>query len=95
MTLDTRTSEKPPIGREVLAYLAEHPDSQDTLEGIVEWWLLEREIKHQTALVREALAELVERGLVVERRRADARSSYQVNHARLREIRELLAREGE
>jgi hypothetical protein len=75
--------------------LAEHPDSQDTLEGIVEWWLLEREIKHQTALVREALAELVEGGLVVERRRADARSSYQINRARLGEIRELLARGGE
>jgi hypothetical protein len=75
--------------------LAEHPDSQDTLEGIVEWWLLEREIKHQTALVSKALAELVERGLVVERQRADARASYQVNRTRLGEIRELLARGGE
>jgi hypothetical protein len=91
VTLDTRTSERPPVGREVLAYLAEHPDSHDTLEGIVEWWLLEREIKHQTTLVRAALAELVERGLVVEHCRADARSSYQINRARLAEIRELLA----
>lgn len=92
MTRHTRTTEGPHIAREVLAYLAEHPESQDTLEGIVEWWLLEREIRHQTALVREALAELVARGLVVERRRSDARARYQINRERLREVRELLAR---
>lgn len=79
------------IEHEVLAYLAEHPDTQDTLEGIVEWWLLEQKIQRQTALVREALAGLVARGLVRERRGPDARIRYQVNRERLNEIKELIA----
>ena len=37
------------IGNEILAYLVDHPKTQDTLEGIVEWWLLERAIKYQEA----------------------------------------------
>jgi len=32
--------------REILAYLADHPDAQDTLAGIFEWWLLERKITY-------------------------------------------------
>lgn len=80
----------PHIAYEVLAYLAEHPESQDTLEGIVEWWLLEREIKQQTALVRESLAELVARGLVVERVGPDSRVRYQVNRERMREVRDVV-----
>ena len=54
---------KQQISNEVLAYLVEHPDAQDTLEGILEWWLLERQIKFQTARVKEVLSELVAKGL--------------------------------
>jgi len=86
----TGTIEKSQIKHEVLAYLAEHPEAQDTLEGIIEWWLLEREVKRQTRLVKEALADLLAAGLVVECRGSDARARYQVNRARLREIRELI-----
>lgn len=82
--------EKSQIAHEVLAYLAEHPEAQDTLEGIIEWWLLEREIKRQTALVKESLGELVVAGLVLECQGSDAQTRYQVNHAKLREIRELI-----
>lgn len=87
---DTRTEERPRIAHDVLTYLAEHPESHDTLEGIVEWWLLEQEIKHRTALVREVLAELVARGLVLERESSDARVHYYVNRDRLPEIRRLI-----
>lgn len=82
--------EKSQIAHEVLAYLAEHPEAQDTLEGIIEWWLLEREIKRQTALVKESLGELVVAGLVLECQGSDAQMRYQVNHAKLREIHELI-----
>jgi hypothetical protein len=47
--------ERTKLAREVLAYLAEHSDSQDTLEGIVEWWLLDREVKTWTKNVKDAL----------------------------------------
>ena len=86
----TGTTEKSKIAHEVLAYLAEHPEAQDTLEGIIEWWLLEREIKRQTALVKESLGDLVAAGLVLECPGGDRSVRYQVNRARLREIRKLI-----
>lgn len=78
------------IAHEVLVYLAEHPNSQDTLEGIVEWWMLEREIKRRTGLVREALVDLVAQGLILERRGSDSRVHYQINKARQREVCKLI-----
>ena len=76
--------------RAILSYLAEHPEAQDTLEGIAEWWLLEQKIKTRTAEVTEALSELVARRLVVERKGPDRRSRYKVNRRRLREISALI-----
>lgn len=95
MKRHTRTKERSHIAHNVLTYLAEHPDSQDTLEGIVEWWLLEQEIRHQTVLVREVLAELVARGLVLERQGKYARVHYHVNRERLSEIRRLIEQSSE
>jgi DNA-binding PadR family transcriptional regulator len=83
-------SEKTKIAREILAYLAEYPDAQDTLEGIVEWWLLDQAIKNRTKNVKEALAELVAEGLVIEREGRDGRIHYRVNRRKRREIREWL-----
>ena len=81
-----RTDKRSRIRHGVLAYLAEHPESQDTLEGIIGWWLLEQEIERQTALVRQVLEELVEQGLLVEQRGADGRTRYQTNREKLGEI---------
>jgi len=92
---ERRTVGRSQIVHEILAYLAEHPDAHDTLEGIAEWWLLEQEIKRRTAQVKEALAELVAQGLVLERRGRDSRIHYQVNRQKFGEIQTLLkGREG-
>ena len=56
----------PSIASEVLAYLQVHPDAQDSIEGIMQWWLLERNISFQLKLLREALAGLVKDGSVIE-----------------------------
>lgn len=85
-------TDKPQLARQVLGYLAENVEAQDTFEGIVEWWLLEQRIKHQTAAVREALKELTARRLIVERRTRDSRVHYRINRGKLKEVRELLAR---
>jgi len=77
----------------VLAYLVEHPNAQDTLEGIVEWWLLERLTKNHAARVKAALAELVAAGLLLERRGKDSRAYYKINRRKLKEISALLQRE--
>lgn len=80
--------EQPALG--ILAYLAENEDAQDTVEGIVEWWLLEQRIKQQTAAVKRALSDLVANGLVIESRGRDARAHYRINRRKLKEIRALL-----
>ena len=88
------------IAYDILAYLAENPDAQDTLEGIVGWWLLGQAVKPNTALVEEALTEPVNRGLILARRGKGAQTYYKVNRRKLKEIRKmkevsaLLARRG-
>jgi hypothetical protein len=67
------------IACEILAYLVEHPQASDTLDGIVRWWLLEQKIRRQTAKVKEALAELVREGLVIERKAPDSSPSYAID----------------
>ena len=80
------------IARDVLAYLIDNPDAQDTLEGIVEWWLPDRKIEPRALKVREALAELVDRGLILERKGSDSRPRYLINANKQEAIRELLGR---
>ena len=83
-------TQKSEVALEILTYMSEHTDAQDTLEGIVEWWLLEQKIRWQMQAVKEALAELVERGLIVERQSKDRRTHYRVNRRKMRAIRSLL-----
>ena len=63
--------DKSVLEKDILAYLAKHPDAQDTLEAITEWWLLEQRIERTAADVSEVLAGLVARNLVKEVRRPD------------------------
>ncbi len=81
---------KSQIAVEILSYLDENPEAQDTLDGVIQWWLLERKIKYQITLVREALSELVRDGLVVEKESMDSQTRYQVNRQKREEIRTIL-----
>ena len=87
---DLYATKESQVGYEILTYLAEHPDSNDTLEGIIQWWLLERKIEHQIAKVKEALAELVANGLVLENKGRDGRIHYRINGRKHGEIQALL-----
>jgi hypothetical protein len=75
---------------EILAYLAEHEDAQDTLEGIVEWWLLEQKIRSRTAEVEKALDDLIADSLILVHKGGDARTHYCINPQKVREIRERI-----
>jgi hypothetical protein len=79
-----------PIADEILAYLAKHPEAQDTLEGITEWWLLEQRIRSAVADVDGALRNLVAANLLATRRCADGRTYYALNRTKEREIRRHL-----
>ena len=84
------TPQKSSIVYDILAYLVDHPDAQDTIEGIVEWWLLEQRIKRAMSQVKAALAQLVSEGLVIARTDRTGRMYYRVNRRKLRHIRQLL-----
>lgn len=79
-----------PVADEILAYLIKHPQAQDTLEGITEWWLLEQRIRSAVAEVDGALRGLVANDLMVARQCADGRTYYGLNQTKEREIRRHL-----
>ena len=85
-----RTAQSVDISREILCYLTEHPMAQDTLEGIVEWWLLEQEIQRRTTKVQAALAHLIDQGLVLERTGRDERKHYRLNRRKMNTVHALL-----
>lgn len=89
MNFDLPITDKSQIGKEILTYLVEHPKAQDTVEGIVEWWLLERQIKFQADRVKKALSELVAKGLIIEHKGIEARTRYRVNQRKYKEIRKF------
>jgi DNA-binding MarR family transcriptional regulator len=62
----------------ILDYLSDNPDAGDTLEGILQWWLLTRSIKFELRTVSDAVASLVAEGLIVEEKGPDSRSIYRI-----------------
>jgi hypothetical protein len=82
--------EKRDIEVEILAYLYDNPDAQDTLEGIVQWWLLERYIRRQYDIVRQALSDLINQDLIIEVRELTTSIRYRVNTDKLKEIKNIL-----
>ena len=79
---------------DVLAYLVVNPSAQDTVEGIVEWWLLDRHVARETAGIQDVLDDLVAHGFVLPRRAADGRTHYRINGDKREEIETLLDRGG-
>jgi len=75
---------------EILAYLTDHPDAQDTFDGITEWWFLEQEIKRRIAEVKRVLTGLVAKGLVLAQQGRDGQMHYRVNPHKWEAIRALL-----
>ncbi|MEW6585696.1 MAG: hypothetical protein AB1442_08810 [Nitrospirota bacterium] len=80
------------IARKILAYMIDNPSAQDTLDGIAEWWLLEQEIKFQREKVREALAGLVSKRLILEQEGGNSRLHYRINRTRIEEIRRIVSK---
>jgi hypothetical protein len=74
------------LARDILSYLESHPDAQDTLDGIIDWWSQEPNIRNQTASVKDILNELCSRGLIVMGLGKDRRSYYQINRHKLKQI---------
>src|SRR5262245_2363049 len=64
------------IARAIADYVGNNPQAQDTLEGIIQWWLPEVEHKPRVAVIRQALDELVAGGLITAHKAKDAQILY-------------------
>jgi Fe2+ or Zn2+ uptake regulation protein len=73
----------PKLALQILRYLREHPEAQDTVEGIMVWWVSERAIKNWLPQVRKSLTALVNRGYLEKRTGADGRIFYRLNQSRV------------
>jgi hypothetical protein len=69
------------IEAEIFSYLAEKPQAQDTLKGICEWWLLERQVLHRKAEVEKALDSLIEKGVLTQFKGHDNHFHYRLQAA--------------
>lgn len=78
------------IGEQILRYLVKNPEAGDTIEGIVEWWLLEQRIENQLAETRRELERLISLDFVQEIEGPGGRIHYRLNQSRRGEISELL-----
>lgn len=82
------------VAKAILDYLRKHPEAQDTLAGIDQWWLPRQDVKSRTATIKEALNELVTAGLISEHEGKDAQISYRLTKPGL-EIRRTRSRKNE
>jgi hypothetical protein len=78
------------LADEVLDYMLRHPEAQDTVEGIAEWWLLERRVTRVVEEVKMTLIDLVGKDFLVAERSRDGRIHYKLNRDKAREIRRYL-----
>ena len=82
--------EKEQIARAILSYLARNPKAQDTLPGIIEWWLLDHQIRTRTAEIKTVVDELVAERLILKRRGNDLQHHYRINPKRQHRIAALI-----
>jgi hypothetical protein len=82
--------EKHDVELQILAYLYDNPDAQDTLEGIVQWWLLERYVIRKYTLVRQALSDLINKEFVIEIKESNSQSRYIINKNKMKDIKKFL-----
>lgn len=82
--------EQKEVSQGILRYLLRHPDAQDTLEGISEWWLFEERIIQKIAEVQNALEKLVTQGFILEKQTSDASVLYRLNKRKKNLIKKIV-----
>jgi DNA-binding transcriptional ArsR family regulator len=80
---DTRRKEAQ-LAEAILQYLAEHPDAQDTAEGIASFWVMRQKVKEEVNDVLKVLRQLTKSGQVEEVRRGD-HVLYRLNKEKTRD----------
>jgi hypothetical protein len=77
------------IADAILNYLSKKPQSRDTFEGIVDWWVMDREINRAVEKLAKGLDLLTsERLILVEENMG--KKYYKINQEALAQIRKIL-----
>jgi hypothetical protein len=92
---DVCLPDKSQVAREILTYLGKHPDAQDTVEGILQNWLLDRRDKYTPTIVQEVVKDLVLEGTILEDKTAGSRIVYRLNLAKRNRMNKSSKRVGE
>jgi hypothetical protein len=92
MKNDRQSQEISRVLLDIITYLLDHPDASDTAEGIMQWWLLEQRILQQMPIIEKALAELGQRGFVIEHKGIDGQIHYRINQRKLNQIKKFLSK---
>ena len=79
----------------IILYLADHPSANDTLQGVMQWWLFAEGIAWSRAQIEEALVQGVEEGWILETRGGDGQVRYSLMPGKFAEIRACLQRDPE
>src|SRR5215471_21195189 len=72
---------RPPSALEILLHLEHQPHAQDTLDGVLDWWLLRNRMV-KVSEVKAALRKLVEDDWLLVRRTMNGRLLYRLNMAK-------------
>jgi hypothetical protein len=70
------------LAREIVAYLDAHPDAADSLEGVVQWWLVQERFLRGIGAVGKALEQLVGTGEIERIAGPDRRPIYRAGPRR-------------
>lgn len=62
----------------LLMYFEKHPAAEDSLEGVMRWWLTEVSIQQEVENVERALAELIRADLLEEVRHSEQPIRYRL-----------------
>jgi hypothetical protein len=65
--------------QEILEYLARHPGAQDTMDGILHWWVSHAYTRKRAPKIVKTVGQLVEQGFLEQRRSADGNVFYRVS----------------
>jgi len=69
----------PSPATEILDYLARKPDAQETIEGILHWWVLDAHIRNWAPKIAKTVAQLVEQGFLEKKRSVDGNVFYRIS----------------
>jgi hypothetical protein len=64
---------------EILDYLARQPEAQDTIDGILQWWVLDSCIRNWAPKIAKTVAKLVEQGFLEEKPSPDGKTFYHLS----------------